>query len=382
MPARQAQSVSRLTGNRFSRVGQNRTMTLSSADFSLEAAPESSSDTGSSSAAGSARRSPVTIHLVGPGKVGRAFLAWLANTPYRLVGVTDSSATCHDRRGLSAGEICRFKAEGGRLGQRPDAETLPVNLAVDLVNADVVVDATPTTPGREEEAIQRGFGVLRRKGRLVLAAKDALCRAASEWLTGDQRQRVGCNAVLGGTGRALMRELDELRERCREVVLVPNASTTAILKEIEGGRTLEQGIRQAQRRGFLEADPTLDLDGSDAAVKLAIVASALWQEPVPLERVSRQDIRSLDPELTRALTSRGFTTRLVARAVQGSKLQVAYETLPVTSYLCTPTDRVVYSYMLEGGEARVHTGTGLGPVETARALLQDVQELAVCLGAA
>lgn len=344
-------------------------MPLSSANSPAQVTPEVPFGQGRGS------RPPMTVHLVGVGKVGQAFLGWLAGTPLRLIGATDSTATCHDRKGLCSRDIARFKADGGSLVRRSLAEALSVNLAVELVNADVVVDATPTRPGQEGEAIERGHAVLRRGGRLVLAAKDALCRASREWLNGEARGRVGCNAVLGGTGLSLTKELGELGRRCKEVVLVPNASTTAILEAVESGAAIEAGIRDAQSRGLLEADPTLDLDGSDAAVKLAIVAGALWKKPVPLDRVQRQDIRDLDTEKVCRLWRDGWATRLVARAKRGGELRVGYETLPRTSPLCTPSNRVAYGYVLDNGQLRVHIGGGLGPVETARCLLEDVLEL-------
>jgi len=188
--------------------------------------------------------------------------------------------------------------------------------------------------------------------------------------------------VLGGTGLALMQELEELAEECEQVALVPNASTASILEVVEAGGTLEAGIQRARCRGFLEADPSLDLDGTDAAVKLAIVATALWQEPISPKQISRQDIRSLDPQVIRGRAARGSTTRLVARAHRNGPMQVAYEGLPRTSALSTPTDRVVYTYALKNGRSRVHTGCGLGPVETARALLQDLVGLTSLEGVA
>ena len=65
----------------------------------------------------------------------------------------------------------------------------------------------------------------------------------------------------------------------------------------------------------------------------------------------------------------------MARARPGGTLALAYEELPRTSPLSTPLDRVAYGYCLDSGSLRVHSGLGLGPVETARALLEDVVAL-------
>ena len=105
----------------------------------------------------------------------------------------------------------------------------------------------------------------------MLAAKDSLCQAGEILLAGGNRDRVGVNAVLGGTGHALKTELLELRRECKAVALVGNASTTAVIETVERGGSIEDGIRQAQVAGVLEPDPELDLSGTDAAVKLAAV---------------------------------------------------------------------------------------------------------------
>ena len=207
----------------------------------------------------------------------------------------------------------------------------------------------------------------------MLAAKDALALAPDELLHDEVRERVGLHAVLGGTGRALQHELAELRRHCASVALVGNASTTALIEAIEGGASIEGAVAAAQDRGLLEADPTLDLDGTDAAVKLAIVAGALWGTTVDPARTRRPHALELDPTLLRQRAGSGHTTRLVARAQRDGAFGLAYESLHAASPLAVPSDRVAYSYALEGGGQRVHTGVGLGPDGTAAALLEDLR---------
>lgn len=318
-----------------------------------------------------------TLHLLGPGKVGRAFLDRIARLPLRLLAVSDSTGTLYDPRGLEARAVAGWKTRGGSLARHPDGLAISTEDALSLAGADLVIDATPTDLSRPEIAAGRCRSILGRGARLALAAKDALCFAGEDLLSPRHLPRVGLNAVLGGTGAHLADELADLRATCTEVEIVGNASTTALIEEIEAGRSLDEGIAAATRRGLLETDPTQDLDGSDAAVKLAIVVRALWGFELSPADVPKLDRRALDPESIRERHDHGerrTTTRLVGRASRDGSFHLGYEEVPRGSHLAVPSDRVVYAYRTAGG-LRVHVGSGLGPKGTADALLADVLAL-------
>jgi homoserine dehydrogenase len=313
-----------------------------------------------------------TLHLLGPGAVGRALLRQLAGGPYRVVAVTDSTATLHDASGLDSLDIVAYKQAGGRLVDRARARVLPLPDALACSGADVIVDATPTTFARPLWTRTLAHN-LSRGARIAFAAKDALCEESSTWLAGAHAARVGCNAVLGGTGLRFCRELRELRTGATAVAVTGNASTTAIIQVLERGGTFAEGLADARQRGFLEPDPELDLRGVDAAVKLAIVGGALLGHVVDARRIPCQDLRSLDPAELRARAKQGLTTRLVGRATRQRELRVTYEAVPAGSPLATACGRVAYCYTLADGGQRVHEGGGLGPDATAAAVLCDLE---------
>ena len=68
--------------------------------------------------------SPTTIHLFGPGAVGRELLARLDGSPYRLVAVTDREATIYSPLGLDPRSIARYKERGLPLSELPGALAL------------------------------------------------------------------------------------------------------------------------------------------------------------------------------------------------------------------------------------------------------------------
>jgi homoserine dehydrogenase len=95
---------------------------------------------------------------------------------------------------------------------------------------------------------------------------------------------------------------------------VLNSTTNLILEEIEAGRTFEEGVRRAQSLGVAETDPTHDVDGWDAAVKVCAVANVLMGAGLRLEDVGREGIRGLGDEEVRAARAEGRPYKLVGRA--------------------------------------------------------------------
>jgi len=320
--------------------------------------------------------SALSLHLVGPGNVGQAFLRLLPDTQFRLIGVSDSTGTIHSDNRLEPLDLADHKAASRSLTEIPSAEALELEAALDRVRANVVIDAMPTDVSQGSSAVPRSLRILERGAGLVFASKDTLCLGGDRILADGVRGRVGINAALGGTGRALMTELSALRRDAVSVALVANASTTAVIQAIEAGLSTEAGIRRAQDDGLLEPDPELDLSGRDAAVKLVGVVRALWGHDVGLDDVDCQPMSALDMAVVQSRVASGNTTRLVGRASADGDLSVAYEEMPRSSALAVPCNRVAYSYLLRSGGIRVHVGTGLGPLHTAAAVLRDVEFLA------
>jgi homoserine dehydrogenase len=95
---------------------------------------------------------------------------------------------------------------------------------------------------------------------------------------------------------------------------VLNSTTNVVLTEIEKGRSMEEAIKRAQAMGIAETDPTADLDGWDAAVKVVALAIVLMGANVRLDQVQRTGIRELSEEKIRSVRAAGMRYKLVCRA--------------------------------------------------------------------
>jgi len=113
-----------------------------------------------------------------------------------------------------------------------------------------------------------------------------------------------------------------------------NSTTNVILGEMEAGRSFDDAVRKAQELGVAESDPSADIDGWDAAVKISALVTVLMDEPLPPQRVSRKGIRDLSAEMVTAATSNGLRYKLICRArrEQGAMMaSVAPELVPLSN---------------------------------------------------
>lgn len=107
-----------------------------------------------------------------------------------------------------------------------------------------------------------------------------------------------------------------------------NSTSNFVLTQMSSGITMDDAIREAQRRGFAESDPSLDIDGWDAAAKITALANVLMDAQATPKDVQRTGIRSMMEEDIREAASKGKKIRMIASArptADGVKLTVTNE---------------------------------------------------------
>src|SRR5262249_11256704 len=151
-----------------------------------------------------------TVHVIGAGPIGRALLCALDRTPYRVTAVSDTSGTLFDRNGLDARWVAEQKAAGRRVAGLAGARDGPLPSLLLHGATDVVVDCTASDSSRDPGAVERAMAALDAEASVVFAAKHALGERALAFLEPTRAGRIRFNAVLGGTGLALLREHETL----------------------------------------------------------------------------------------------------------------------------------------------------------------------------
>jgi homoserine dehydrogenase len=227
------------------------------------------------------------------------------------------------------------------------------------------------------EALEKGKGVVTANKALLAHHWRELCSASQEG-----GGKLGFEASVGG-GIPVIRALREglAANRIESVHGIINGTSNYILTRMsEEGLDFETVLRQAQEMGYAEADPGLDIDGGDAAHKLAILASLAFDTCVPLEKIHTEGISGIsltDLEIAREL---GYVVKLLAVAkASGERIEARVHPtmIPMRHLLATVGDAFNAIYIR--GDAVGPTllyGLGAGSLPTASAVVGDLVEMA------
>jgi homoserine dehydrogenase len=163
---------------------------------------------------------------------------------------------------------------------------------------------------------------------------------------------------------------------CQRIRGSLNGTSNFVLNEMARGSSLAAAIARAQSAGIAEPDPGGDLDGSDAASKLVILANLLWHRADSFEAVVRDQMDALAEDLVRRTASEGRAVRSIATATSGSsEMTVRYEAVDGDdSFFILPGAEKAVEFDGPAGRIVV-TGGRSSPRGAALALLKDVTNI-------
>jgi homoserine dehydrogenase len=160
------------------------------------------------------------------------------------------------------------------------------------------------------------------------------------------------------------------------VVGIVNGTTNFILTQMERGGSYADALAEAQALGYAEADPSDDVNGADAAAKMAILATVAFGSRVPIEDVDCRGITDVAPQHVSAAAEFGMVVRLVGVAtLVGDEVDVRVQPALVDrSHPLAAVDGALNAVMLQGDAIREITleGPGAGGIETASAVVADL----------
>ncbi|MCW4035344.1 MAG: homoserine dehydrogenase, partial [Candidatus Bathyarchaeota archaeon] len=153
-----------------------------------------------------------------------------------------------------------------------------------------------------------------------------------------------------------------------------NGTTNYILSEMdEKHLSFETALADAQKLGFAEADPTMDVDGFDAAAKLVIMANWLMDKKVTIKDVKIKGIRDVTAKDLEAAAKQGNTIKLVGSI--GETLKVEPTQISKHDPLNVGGALNAVTFASESAGEQTIVGRGAGGVETASAVLRDLLEI-------
>jgi len=246
-------------------------------------------------------------------------------------------------------------------------------------DCDVIVEVlggVDTPSAIIDASLERGITV-------VSANKAAIVAHGARWreLARGRGAEIVHSAAVGGA--VPMLEVVERLQRERRIVAfegILNATTNFVLDLVAGGLDLERAVERARELGYCEANPRTDLDGTDAAHKLELLARVAFGANEPLRWIEREGIERTGIEGVAASRSAPATVRLVAscrRTSEGVDASLAPRELdpshPLASARGAGNALVV---TLDDGASIVLAGQGAGRYPTTESVLGDLLDLA------
>lgn len=218
---------------------------------------------------------------------------------------------------------------------------------------------------------------------IVTANKALLAHAGGEIFDAASRRCVDVyfEGAVGG-GIPIIRSLRESlsADRLESIHAILNGTSNFILTEMDRERRpFEDALARARALAYAEADPSLDVDGIDAAQKLAILVSLAFGTPVPLQRVYAEGIRGLEPVDLENAAEFGYRVKLLAIARdRGDGIEArVHPTLIPRSWLLASVDGVMNAFYLQSYALGplLFYGSGAGRMPTGSAVVADVIDL-------
>ncbi|PLR82850.1 homoserine dehydrogenase [Bacillus canaveralius] len=247
---------------------------------------------------------------------------------------------------------------------------------IDDPDIDIIIEVMGGLEGTKELLLK----ALKQKKHVVTANKDLMAVHGSELLTTASLN--SCDlfyeaSVAGGI--PILRSLVDglASDRITKMMGIVNGTTNYILTKMsKQGSAYDDVLAEAQRLGYAESDPTADVDGLDAARKMAILSTLGFSMKIDLDDVKVKGIRSVSEDDLQYGKQLGYTMKLIGIAQrEGEKVEVSVQpTLLADAHpLAAVNDEynAVYVYGEAVGETMFY-GPGAGSLPTATAIVSDL----------
>lgn len=268
----------------------------------------------------------IKIAILGFGNVGRAFARLLTekqeeiyskfNVKVDVVAVSTRSKGCLiNEEGIDlTGALNDLEKYNHFDESRSDYKDISSMEISENADYDILFELTPLHIFSGQPAIDHIKTALNRKKHAVSANKGPIA-----WAFKSLRELAAKNNVLFYyettvmDGTPVFNLVDETLKFCKvtEVKGILNSTTNFVLEEIAKGKSYDEVIQEGKKRGFVEEDPSMDIEGWDAAAKTAALLNVLMGADITPYEVDRKGIEDINYEKIKEAEARGNVIRLV-----------------------------------------------------------------------
>ena len=312
------------------------------------------------------------VAIVGAGAVGSSVAELAGEYGHTVTALADSGSSAVDPDGIDVDAALERKRTEGVVGSGDKRAALDAEY-------DVLVEVTPTTLGDAEPGFGHVRTALERDRHVVLANKGPVAERYAELaeLAAASEGEIRFEATVGGAIPVLSTITDFDTAHITAVRGVLNGTANFILSRMAAeGLGYEHVLAEAQDLGVAEADPSFDVEGTDAALKCVIIANVLadGDTEYTLDDATVEGIHELPASALELAKADGRTIRLIGE-VSSDTVRVSPRLVPQDSALAvTGTRNIVQLETTHAGRLNI-SGRGAGGPETASAIFADIGRL-------
>jgi homoserine dehydrogenase len=296
----------------------------------------------------------------------------------KIVAIVDRGGAAVDPKGLSLEETLEYKKKGtvAAIPKVGHSKLTPLEI-IESVEAEVVVEATPTNVKNAEPALSHIKSAFKTGKHVVTTNKGplALEMPSLTELADHNNVYLRFSGTVGGGTPVL-----ELAKKCLagdKIVSIRgilNGTTNYILTEMaEKSISFQEALGRAQKLGYAETDPSMDIDGTDSACKIVIMANWIMNKKLTLADVKVKGIRDVKLEALEKAAKKGNTIKLIGSI--NTSAQVTPTEISRHNPLCVSGVLNAVTYVSEFAGEETIIGRGAGGMETASAVLRDLLDI-------
>jgi homoserine dehydrogenase len=326
------------------------------------------------------------IIVCGMGVVGQSFLRLLissSNLLYknygikpRVVACIDSKGVAYSQTGLDLERVLMVKEKYGEVSQYSESKFNADNY-IENIDAEVLLELTPTNLTTAEPGLSHVISGLRTKKNVITVNKGPLALSFSSLVELSEYNNVMLRfsgTVGGGTPVLDFAKHCLKGDRITSFTGILNGTTNYILTKMSDGLHFSEALEDAKEKGYAEANPSLDIDGDDAAAKLVIMANWIMGYKVTLKDVDKTGITKVAREEIIKAAKERKSLKLIANCDKDS---LFVRPIPISKDdpICVNGTLNAVTFRSEHSGAQTIIGKGAGGMETASSILRDLIEI-------
>jgi homoserine dehydrogenase len=271
----------------------------------------------------------INVALLGFGDLGQSFAKLLLekreeiesiyNTTVNVVAITTKTrGNIVDAWGIDLERVLNNIQETGVIPK--DNEMMLQRNSMDVAETvayDVLIEMTPLQPEDGHMATDHVKAALKRGKHVICANKGPLAwhyKELNELAKANNCKFLFESTVMDGTPVfSIVRENLKLC-KVTEIKGIQNSTTNYVLQHLENGENIDEVVEETKKRGFLETNPKHDINGTEAATKMAALVNVLMDADITPKDIETEGIEHITKEMIDEAASRGNVIKHICRA--------------------------------------------------------------------